>query len=121
MMPLVQQLYETSPDIRKATLKALADLGDDRALPLAVGILDPRSDDLYPLARSLLAVSAERYTEDASLLVLAIQEILGIVSPDAEAHSLKELRCDLLLTRLGIDFSDFDSRLPLRIRRIVNY
>jgi HEAT repeat protein len=119
LFPLVGQLYETDTELRATVLSALAKLEDDRALPLAVGILEPGYPGLEELAKSLLSVSPAARREDPALLVLALRELLAIESSEAASYDLGRLRRRLLLRRLDMDYEGFDGRLPLSARRVI--
>lgn len=120
LIPLALQLRETRPSLRRATLEALETLGDDRALPLAAGLLEPGHEGLVRLARVLLERRVDDFREDLDLLVLSLEEILGIQQADFESHGLGRARRDLLLRRIQPDTTDFDRRVPPRIQELGN-
>ncbi len=116
LIPLVSQLKETSKQLRTQTLEALKRRGDDRALPLAAGLLEPKHEGLQDLAQSLIEQRVDTFKEDLDLLILALQEILGIQRSSFESHSLQNVRRNLLLRRLQPNFKELDQRIPQRIK-----
>jgi HEAT repeat protein len=115
--PLARQLFETDLRLRRAVLEALRVLGDDRAVPLAVGILGPRYPGLEDFAREVLAASLDRRREEPQVLVLALQELFGLVGPIGESLGIGEFRRAIFLAPLGWRFDDFERRLPERVRK----
>lgn len=120
LFPLVRQLHETDPRVVRKTLKALADLGDDRAIPLAVGILfpPPSNRHLHAMVISLLNLPVEQRREDPAILSLAIQELFEYESPGSESLGLRALRRDALLARLRPGLEDLLEKIPSRFRNI---
>lgn len=120
LFPLVRQLHETDSRVVRKTLKALADLGDDRAIPLAVGILfpPPPNRHLHAMVIRLLNLPIEQRREDPAILALAIQELFEYESPGSESLGLRALRRDALLTRLRPGLEDLLERIPPRFQNI---
>lgn len=119
LFPLIQQLFETSRQLRRATLEALRSLQDDRALALAVAILDPDFPGLEELARALLELPESRRREDPAILVLALQELFGLRSPDGDPAAVQEIRRAILIARLGKDPQAAGRQVPERIRDFI--
>ncbi len=119
LQPIARQLFESDARLRRATLEALVRLGDDRALPLAVGILGRGDPRVVVLARSLLALPRDRRREAPQILVVALQDLFDLIGPVGESLGIGELRRTICLASLGHDLTQLDRRIPERIRRIV--
>lgn len=126
LLPLVRQLHESDPAVSRKTLEALAALGDDRAIPLAVGLIYRSQRDLHrrlmTMVSRLLAIPPESRREDPALVVLAIQELLEYENSGGENVGLRQIRRGALLSRLGPQFEsrldELLERIPPRIRDV---
>jgi serine/threonine protein kinase len=122
LLPLVRQLHESDPALTRKTLEALANLGDDRAIPLAVGLLYPPHRGLMTMVSRLLEMPPEMRREDPALVVLAIQELLEYENSGGENVGLRQIRRGALLSRLGPQFEpqlkELLERIPPRIRNV---
>jgi hypothetical protein len=115
LLPLARQLFETSYPLRRAAIEALRIFGDDRALALATGILGAGYPGLKELAQELLDLPDSERREDPAILVLAVQTLFGLQSPDGDPAALAEPRRAILLARLGGDLAGVDRQIPPRI------
>jgi protein kinase-like protein/HEAT repeat protein len=96
---LAALLHEVDPQVRAASLDALEEIAPQRGVILAAGVLPPGSPELKNLAMAATCGPLDR-TVSPALLMLAIQEALGINAASPAHLDVREARREILREQL---------------------